>query len=117
VSDHVAVEAGEDRCQGHQSWPLRHLPDGRGDCAGRLIRENPAADRCAATTGYRGRLDQEESAGDKGRRVSGQGGVSPIRAATGASLAEKASPRAKMPCMDLPIRAVRLWSETTLTAI
>ncbi len=30
ILDHAAGEIGEDRCQGGQPWPLRHVPIGRG---------------------------------------------------------------------------------------
>ena len=45
VADHAAGEVGEDRCQGGQPWPLRHVPIGRGGGAEGTVPENPEPDR------------------------------------------------------------------------
>ena len=50
VADQPAGEAGEDRRPGRAPRPLRRLPDGRGRGTERTVRENPTADRQAATT-------------------------------------------------------------------
>ena len=50
VADQPAREADQDRRQGRQPRPLRHLPDGRGRGAERTVRANPAADRRTATS-------------------------------------------------------------------
>ena len=42
---HAAGEVGEDRCQGGQPWPLRHVPIGRGGGAEGTVPENPEPDR------------------------------------------------------------------------
>ena len=44
VADHAAGEVGEDRRQGGQPWPLRHLPIGRGGGAEGTVPENPEPD-------------------------------------------------------------------------
>jgi hypothetical protein len=44
------TEAGQDRRQGRRSWPLRHVPDGRGRRAPRSVPGNPEPDRRAVTT-------------------------------------------------------------------
>jgi hypothetical protein len=49
--------AGGDRRQGRCSWPLRHVPDGRGRRAARSVPGHPAADRSTATTIPGGRLN------------------------------------------------------------
>ena len=49
VADEPAGEARQDRRQGRAPWPLRHLPDGRGRGAERIVPGNPAADRRTAT--------------------------------------------------------------------
>ncbi len=45
VADHAAGEVGEDRCQGGQPWPLRHVPIGRGGGAEGPVPKNPEPDR------------------------------------------------------------------------
>jgi len=50
VADQPAREADQDRCQGRQPWPLRHLPNGRGRSVASDIPGNPVADRPAAGT-------------------------------------------------------------------
>jgi hypothetical protein len=48
----LAREANQDRCQGRQPWPLRHVPDGRGGGSAADVRRNPLVDRpVAGTTG------------------------------------------------------------------
>ncbi len=37
VADDAAGEAGEDRRQGGEPWPLRHVPIGRGGGAEKLV--------------------------------------------------------------------------------
>jgi len=44
VADHAAGEIGEDRCQGGQPWPVRHVPIGRGGGAEGTVPENPEPD-------------------------------------------------------------------------
>ncbi len=44
-----ANEAGEGRCQGCPTWPLRHLRTGRSGGSVRLVRDNRTADRGSAT--------------------------------------------------------------------
>ena len=45
VADHATGEAGQDRRQGGQPWPLRHVPFGRGGGAEGTVPENPEPDR------------------------------------------------------------------------
>ena len=44
VADHTEREAGEDRRQGRLSWPLCHIPIGRGCGAKELVPENLGLD-------------------------------------------------------------------------
>jgi hypothetical protein len=44
VADHAAGEIGEDRCQGRQPWPVRHVPTGRSGGAEGTVPENPEPD-------------------------------------------------------------------------
>jgi len=44
VDDDITREAGEDRCQGGQPWPLRDLSTGRSGGSERLVRYNLTAD-------------------------------------------------------------------------
>ena len=44
VVDHAAREAGEDRSQGGQPWPVRHVPISRGGGTEGTVRENPELD-------------------------------------------------------------------------
>ena len=44
VADHAAGEIGEDRCQGGQPWPVRHVQIGRGGGAEGTVPENPEPD-------------------------------------------------------------------------
>ena len=44
VIDDAAGEIGEDRCQGCQPRPVRHVPTGRGCCAEGTVPENPEPD-------------------------------------------------------------------------
>ena len=68
VADQPAREADQDRRQGHQPRPLRHLPDGRGRGAAADVRGHPVADRptagtaCASVTGAK----RSNTAGDDG---------------------------------------------------
>src|SRR5208282_2735765 len=79
VADEFAGEADQDRCQGGQPRPLRHVPDGRGRSATTDVQRNPHA-HCpvagATRTSVKGprdqmrrarkaeaRLDEDESAG------------------------------------------------------
>ena len=48
VADQPAREADQDRREGRQPRPLRHLPDGRGRGAAADVRRNPVADRGTA---------------------------------------------------------------------
>ena len=48
VLDHTQGEAGQDRCQGRQPWPLCHLPIGRGCGAEGAVPKNPPPHRWAA---------------------------------------------------------------------
>ncbi len=41
----AAREAGEDRSQGGQPWPVRHVPTGRGCRAEGTVPKNPEPDR------------------------------------------------------------------------
>ena len=50
VTHKPAREAGQDRCQGRQPWPLRHLPNGRGCSVASDVPGNPVPDRPAAGT-------------------------------------------------------------------
>ena len=40
VSDHTTGNVGEDRCQSGQSWPVRHVPIGRGCRPKKLVPKN-----------------------------------------------------------------------------
>ena len=40
VSDHTTGKVGEDRCQSGQSWPVRHVPIGRGCRPKKLVPKN-----------------------------------------------------------------------------
>ena len=55
VADESSRQADQDRCQGRQTWPLRHLPDGRSRDPTAVVRCDHAEDRRAAITadGYR----------------------------------------------------------------
>ncbi len=44
VIDDITGEAGQDRSQGGQPWPVCHLPIGRGCCAEKLVPENLGPD-------------------------------------------------------------------------
>src|SRR6516162_10183494 len=48
VPDQPAREADQDRREGHQPWPLRDLPNGRGRSLAADVRRHPVADRPAA---------------------------------------------------------------------
>src|SRR5580692_6165239 len=48
VADQPAREVNQDRREGRQPWPLRHLPDGRGRGATTDVPGNPVADRPVA---------------------------------------------------------------------
>ena len=50
VPDEFAGEADQDRRQGRQPRPLRHVPDGRGRGAATDVPRHPAADRPTAGT-------------------------------------------------------------------
>ena len=41
VSDHATGEAGQDRCESGQPWPVRHVPISRGGGAEGTVPENP----------------------------------------------------------------------------
>ena len=43
-ADHVTREAGEDRSQGRQTWPIRHAPISRGRHAENLVPKNLGLD-------------------------------------------------------------------------
>ena len=45
IIDDAAGEAGQDRRQGRPSWPVRHVPTGRGGGAEGTVPENPEPDR------------------------------------------------------------------------
>jgi hypothetical protein len=68
VADQPAREADQDRRQGHQSRPLRHLPAGRGRGVAADVPRNPAAHRPAAgapsasVTGRWGQMRQTRTA-------------------------------------------------------
>src|SRR5271155_1922536 len=80
-ADEFAGEADQDRCQGGQPRPLRHVPDGRGRSATTDVQRNPHV-HCpvagATRTSVKGprdqmrrarkaeaRLDEDESAGSR----------------------------------------------------
>jgi hypothetical protein len=46
--DHPARETHQDRREGCEPWPLRHLPDGGGRGAEEIVRRYPGADRQVA---------------------------------------------------------------------
>jgi hypothetical protein len=48
VADQPAGEADRDRRQGRQSWPLHHVPNGRGRGVATDVRRHPVADRPVA---------------------------------------------------------------------
>jgi hypothetical protein len=50
LADQPAREANQDRREGRQPWPLRHLPDGRGRGATTDVPGTPVADRPVAGT-------------------------------------------------------------------
>ena len=64
VADQPAREADQDRRQGHQPRPLRHLPAGRGRGVAADVRGYPDAHRsaagatCAGVTGKWGQMRQ-----------------------------------------------------------
>ena len=45
IVDHTAGEAGEDRSEGSQPWPVPHVPIDRGCRAEGTVPENPEPDR------------------------------------------------------------------------
>jgi hypothetical protein len=71
-------EAGQGRSQGRRSWPLRHVPDGRGRRTPRTVPGHPEPDRRAATTIPGGRLNGGNTGMMEGA-VSGWGGSDRIR--------------------------------------
>ena len=68
VTSQPARQADQDRCQGRQPWPLRHLPNGRGRSVTSDVPGNPVADRPvagtarASVTGKWDRMRQAETA-------------------------------------------------------
>ena len=44
VADHVTGKAGQDRSQGRQTWPIRHVPISQGRRVENLVSENLGLD-------------------------------------------------------------------------
>jgi hypothetical protein len=69
VADQPQGEADQDRREGRQPWPLRHLPDGRGRDIATDVRRNSVADRpTASAAGARMRSAGVTEATDDERR-------------------------------------------------
>jgi hypothetical protein len=95
IADQPAGEADQDRREGREPRPLRHIPEGRGRGAATNVPGNPVADRPAADTGRAGmtarsgqmrqtttaevRLDHRKAAGSGATRPS----VSPFGLSAG----------------------------------
>ena len=67
IADQPAREADQDRREGRQPWPLRHLPAGRGCGVTADLRRHSVADRPTAGTArasMSGRREQNAASGD-----------------------------------------------------
>src|SRR6516165_7412627 len=68
VPDQPAREADQDRREGHQPWPLRDLPNGRGRSLAADVRRHPVADRPAAGAARPGMRDRRHQMRPKRRQ-------------------------------------------------